>query len=85
MSNKNCVNCMNCRYFKLSNYCDECYNNLKDYYDKNEKVKKLKMKRKEYDRKYYLGKKLLNIKKKKEENDNFEIVKIKEGKFVLEI
>jgi hypothetical protein len=79
-----CVDCMECRNFKISAYCNDCYENLKDYYDKNEKIKRNKQKRKEYDRKYYLEKKIIKKQNNIKEN-NCEFISILKGKFILEI
>lgn len=71
------VNCEKCKFNKISNYCSECYNKLNDAFEKKIKDKN---KRREYDRKYYLNKKL------KIKNDEIiNCIKISEGKFILEI
>lgn len=71
------VNCEKCKFTKVSNYCSECYNKLNDAMEKKIKDKN---KRREYDRKYYLNKKL-----KVKSDEIINCVKINEGKFTLEI
>ncbi len=76
----NLINCEKCKFTKISNYCSECYNKLNDAIEKKIKDKN---KRREYDRKYYLNKKL-KIKKIKND-DNLNFINISEGRFTLEL